>query len=212
VQVLLEYWQEVAQSFLPCDRDQELLLPPSLREWLPDDHLAWFVIEAVEQVDLSGFYGDYRDDSWGWPRGIRLAYDGGASALCLRHRRALLAGDRAPLPRGRAFRVLCANSVPDHATIARFRAPPRGRPGGVFTEVLRLCAEAGLVSVRLLALDGTKLRANASQRATAATPRSRPRSSGCCASRGRWTRPRTSGSATPVATSCRRASLPFRAP
>jgi len=55
----------VAQNFLPCDRDQELLLPPSLREWLPEDHLAWFVLDAVEEIDLSGFYGVYREDGWG---------------------------------------------------------------------------------------------------------------------------------------------------
>jgi hypothetical protein len=47
----------VAQNFLPCDRDQELLLPPSLREWLPEDHLAWFVLDAVAEIDLGDFYG-----------------------------------------------------------------------------------------------------------------------------------------------------------
>jgi hypothetical protein len=55
----------VAQNFLPCDRDQELLLPPSLREWLPQDHLAWFVLDAVDEIDLSAFYGAYREDGWG---------------------------------------------------------------------------------------------------------------------------------------------------
>jgi hypothetical protein len=46
----------VPQNFIECDREQELLLPPSLREWLPDDHLAWFVVDAVEEMDLSAFY------------------------------------------------------------------------------------------------------------------------------------------------------------
>jgi hypothetical protein len=55
----------VSQNFLPCDRDQELLLPPSLREWLPQDHLAWFVLDAVDEIDLSGFYRAYREDGWG---------------------------------------------------------------------------------------------------------------------------------------------------
>jgi hypothetical protein len=55
----------VAQNFLPCDREQELLLPPSLHEWLPENQLAWFVIDAVDTIDLSGFYADYRDDGWG---------------------------------------------------------------------------------------------------------------------------------------------------
>jgi hypothetical protein len=50
----------VAQNFLPCDRDQELLLPPSLREWLPEDHLAWFVLDSVAELDLDGFYSAAR--------------------------------------------------------------------------------------------------------------------------------------------------------
>ena len=53
------------QNFIECDREQELLLPPSLREWLADDHLAWFVADAVEEMDLAAFYGAYRCDGWG---------------------------------------------------------------------------------------------------------------------------------------------------
>jgi transposase len=60
----------VAYNFLACDRDQELLLPPSLREWLPEDHLAWFLIDAVEELRLDRFLADYREDGWG-----RAAYD-----------------------------------------------------------------------------------------------------------------------------------------
>jgi transposase len=55
----------VAQNFLPCDRDQELLLPPSPREWLPEDHSAWFVVESVAELDLDAFYSAYRSDGWG---------------------------------------------------------------------------------------------------------------------------------------------------
>jgi hypothetical protein len=55
----------VAQNFLPCDRDQELLLPASLREWLPEDHLAWLVLESVAELDLGAFDAAYRDDGWG---------------------------------------------------------------------------------------------------------------------------------------------------
>jgi hypothetical protein len=55
----------MGQNFIACDRDQELLLPPSLREWLPEDHLAWFVVEAVAELDLDAFYGAYRRDGWG---------------------------------------------------------------------------------------------------------------------------------------------------
>jgi transposase len=55
----------VAFNFLPCDRDQAFLMPPSLKEWLPEDHLAWFVLDAVDQIDLAVFYRRYRDDGWG---------------------------------------------------------------------------------------------------------------------------------------------------
>ena len=60
----------MAQNFIACDREQELLLPPSLREWLADDHLAWFVLDAVAEMDLGAFYASYRDDGWG-----RAAHD-----------------------------------------------------------------------------------------------------------------------------------------
>ena len=60
----------MAQNFLRCDREQELLLPPSLRDWLPADHLAWFVLDVVDELDLSAFLADYREDGWG-----RAAFD-----------------------------------------------------------------------------------------------------------------------------------------
>jgi len=74
----------VAQSFVACDREQELLLPASVRGWLPDDHLAWFVLDAVEAMDLKAFFGGYRDGGWG--RGARSGDDGGAAGLCRRGR------------------------------------------------------------------------------------------------------------------------------
>ena len=60
----------MSQNFIDCDREQELLLPPSLRDWLPDDHLAWFVLDAVDELDLSAFFAAYRKDGWG-----RAAFD-----------------------------------------------------------------------------------------------------------------------------------------
>ena len=88
------------QNFIDRDREQELLLPPSLRDWLPDDHLAWFVLDAVDEIDLSAFYGAYREDGCG-PGGVRPADDGGAVVVRVRGRGALLTADRAALPRGR---------------------------------------------------------------------------------------------------------------
>ena len=60
----------IAQNFIACDREQELLLPPSLREWLPKEHVAWFVLDAVAEMDLAAFFASYRDDGWG-----RAAHD-----------------------------------------------------------------------------------------------------------------------------------------
>jgi transposase len=155
----------VGQNFLACDRDQELLLPPSLRQWLPEDHLAWFVIDAVDAIDLSEFYGDYRDDGWG-----RAAHEPAMMVALLLY--AYAVGERSSRAIERrcredvAFRVICANRVPDHATIARFRVRHERALAGIFTQVLSLCARAGLVSVGVVALDGTLISGNASPDAT----------------------------------------------
>jgi hypothetical protein len=84
----------MGQNFIGCGRDQVLLMPPSLREWLPEGHLAWFVLAAVEEMDLSGFYGAYRLDGHGRPA-HEPAMMVAPFALCLREGAALLAGDRA---------------------------------------------------------------------------------------------------------------------
>jgi transposase len=157
----------VAFNFVGCDRDQELLLPPSLREWLPADHLAWFVIDAVEELDLEGFYGAYRGDGWG-----RAAFDPRLMVALLLY--AYAVGERSSRQIERrcredvAFRVITANLVPDHATIARFRARHELALAATFVQVLALCARAGLVSVGVLAVDGSLLAGNASPRATRA--------------------------------------------
>jgi transposase len=155
----------MAQNFLGCDREQELLLPPSLREWLPEGHLAWFVIEAVEGLDLSAFYASYRADGWG-----RAAHEPAMMVALLLYSYAI--GERSSRGVERrclediAFRVITANQAPDHATVARFRARHEAALAELFGGVLGLCAEAGLVRVGVLAIDGTKVHANASQHAT----------------------------------------------
>jgi transposase len=154
----------MSQSFIPCVREQSLLLPPDLREWLPEGHLAWFVIDAVGELDLGGFYGDYRADGHG-----RAAHDPAMMVALVLY--AYAVGERSSRNVERrcredvAFRVIAANEAPDHATIARFRVRHEQRLAGLFTQVLGLCGQAGLVSVGVIALDGTKLHAAASGQA-----------------------------------------------
>ena len=154
----------MAQNFVACDREQELLLPPSLREWLPEGRLAWFVLDAAEEMDLAAFLASYRDDGHG-----RAAHDPAMMVALLLYAYAI--GERSSRRVERrcvedvATRVICANQVPDHTTIARFRQRHETALAGLFGEVLALCAEAGLVSVGLIAIDGTKVHANASQHA-----------------------------------------------
>lgn len=140
-------------------------MPPSLREWLPDDHLAWFVLDAVGEIDLGAFYAAYREDGWG-----RAAFDPRMMVALLLY--AYAVGERSSRGIERrcredvAFRVLSANQIPDHATIARFRARHERALAGTFTQVLALCAQAGLVSVGVVALDGSLFSGNASPQAT----------------------------------------------
>ena len=153
------------QNFIACDRDQELLLPPSLREWLPEDHLAWFVLATVEEMDLSAFYGAYRADGHG-----RAAHEPAMMVALLLY--AYCKGQRSSRVIERecvedvAYRVIAANQRPDHTTIARFRQRHETALADLFGQVLELCAEAGLVKVGVIAIDGTKVHANASQHAT----------------------------------------------
>lgn len=155
----------MAQNFLSCDREQELLLPPSLRDWLDEDHVAWFVLDAVETIDLTEFYGAYRADGHG-----RAAHDPAMMVALLLYSYA--AGERSSRVIERrcredvASRVICANLAPDHTTISRFRARYQAALANTFTQILAMCAKAGLVSVGVVALDGTLIAANASRAAT----------------------------------------------
>lgn len=153
----------MAHNFLDCDRDQALLLPPDMREWLPDGHLAWFVIEAVSELDLSEFLADYRADGWG-----RAAHDPEMMVALVLYSYAVGVRSSRRIERccveDVAFRVICAGTRPDHATVARFRARHERALGELFTQMLSLCAEAGLGSVGTVALDSTKVAADASPR------------------------------------------------
>ena len=148
-------------NFLRLNRDQDYLMPPSMRDWLPWGDLVWFVLDAVSQMDLRPFYVRYRNDGWG-----RAAYEPSMMVTLLLY--AYCLGVRSSrqierlCERDIGFRVITGNQVPDHSTIARFRQANREELAALFTQVLRLCAEAGLVKVGVVALDGTKVKANAS--------------------------------------------------
>ena len=152
----------MGQNFIACDRGQEMLLPPSLTDWLPEDHLVWTVLGAVEQMDLDGFYGAYRANGQG-----RAAYDPAmmvalllySYSVGLRSSRQIERACRGDV----AFKVITAMAVPDHSTIAEFRRRHEPAIGELFVSVLGLCGEAGLVQVGEIAVDGTRMRANASR-------------------------------------------------
>jgi transposase len=154
----------VSEHFLPCERDQQYLMPVSLREWLPEDHLAWFVIDAVDQMELEAVYAAYRSDGWGAaahePKMMvgLLLY---AYCLGIRSSRQIERACHLDV----AFRVVTANQAPDHTTIARFRQRHAQALQAVFSGSLRLCAQAGMAGVGVVALDGTKLGCPASLQA-----------------------------------------------
>jgi len=151
----------MAYNFLPCDRNQAYLLPPSLTDWLPEDHLAWFVLDAVEQIDLSPFYTKYRTDGVG-----NSAFQPSMMAALLIY--SYCTGERSSRKIEKhcqtdvAYKVVTANQHPDHSTISRFRKDNQSQLKKLFLEILRLCAEAGLVKLGTVSLDGTKIKANAS--------------------------------------------------
>ena len=152
----------MAQNFKSCDRDQALLLPPSLRDWLPEDHFAWFLLDSVKALDLLAFYDAYRADGHG-----RAAYEPSMMVGLVLYAYATKERSARGIERlcrqDVAYRVVTANVVPDHATIARFLCRHEVALAGLFASVLRLCAKAGLVESRVVAIDGTKMRANASR-------------------------------------------------
>jgi transposase len=142
------------------NREQKFLLPPDMKEWLPAGDLAWLVLDAILEMDISGFYSEGNDDEGGRP-----PYDPEIMVALLVY--AYCVGQRSSRQierlcwRDVGFRVIASNLRPDHATIARFRRDHGKAFGDLFIEVLRLCRKAGLVRVGIVAVDGTKLKANA---------------------------------------------------
>ena len=155
----------MAQNFMESSRDQGFLLPPDVRDWLPADHLAWFVIDAVTQMDLTAIYGAYRADGHGaaaYEPSMMVALLVYAYATKQRSSRAIERHCRQDV----AYRVITGNVVPDHATIARFVVRHEAALAALFGEVLRLCEQAGLVKPGVIAIDGTRLAGSANADAT----------------------------------------------
>jgi transposase len=151
----------MAQNFIESRREQGFLLPPDVREWLAADHLAWFVIDAVGEMDLSAFYAAYRADGHGraaYEPSVMVALILYAFASNVRSSRAIECHCRQDV----AYRVITGNLVPDHATIARFICRHERALADLFAEVLKLCDRAGLVKPGVVSIDGTRIAGNAS--------------------------------------------------
>jgi len=163
VEPLLVECGPVDKTFRRFQPDQLLLVPPSLDEWLPQEHLARFIADLVdEHLDLSGFYADYRQGRGGPPFDPRLMV------------RVLLLGYTTGIRSSRkleaacwdivAFRWLAGGQAPAYRAIAKFRKRHLSALGHLFVQALELCQAAGMLSLGRVALDGTKVRANASRR------------------------------------------------
>ena len=152
----------MSKTYLPCDPDQQLLLPAALQEWLPDDHLAYFISDVVDQLDLSSITARYEGERRGGPpyhprMMVKVLLYGYCVGVASSRRIAQR------LHEDIAFRVLAANNTPDFRTISDFRKDHLGALSGLFLQVLAFCQRAGLVKLGHVALDGTKVRANASR-------------------------------------------------
>lgn len=149
------------QNFIGADVDQSFLLPPDVRDWLEEGELAWLVLDVVAQLDLGAFYRTYRVNGQG-----RAAFDPAMMVAVLLYAHAVGVRSSREIERrcahDVAFRVLSGNHRPDHATIARFSRRHREAVQGLFVQVLGLCHEAGMVRLGEIAVDGTKIAANAS--------------------------------------------------
>jgi transposase len=154
----------VPYNFRPVNRDQRFLLPEDMRDWVSEDHLAHVVIDAVQLLDLRPFLASYRADGQG-----AAAFHPQVMLTLLIY--AYCDGERFSrrieqhCRTDAAYRLVVANQIPDHSTIARFRARHETAIGALFTQVLRLCLDAGLGLLSTASVDGTKMPGPASLRA-----------------------------------------------
>ena len=161
-------------TYRPYEPDQLLLLPPSLKEWLPESHLAWFVSDAVDALDLTRFHARYVGD------GRRCQpYDPSMMVKVLVYAYASGVFSSRKIARGLeqdvALRVLGAGNFPAHRTLRAFRLSHLAEFSALFVQVVQLAREAGLVALGRLGIDGTKVKANASKRKAMSYGRMRER-------------------------------------
>jgi transposase len=162
--VVVVCWQGMgmAMGYRPVDRVQEFLLPPSMVDWLPGDHLVWFVMEAVQRLDTAAFHRRSKLGGVG-----RQGYD--PDMLLTLFVYAMAHGESSSRRVERlcrtdvAFRIICASDVPDHTVLARFRQHHEQALTDLLTESLVLAVELGMVSLGVVGFDGTKIAANASR-------------------------------------------------
>jgi transposase len=163
----MTFWDDLgmAKGYRRVDRDQPFLLPPDMREWLPAGHPVWLVIRVVaEHLETSAFHARRRTGGAG-----AAGYDPDmlVTLLIWAYAQGVTSSRRieAACAEDVAFRVICAGDAPDHVTIARFRAAFPGAAENLFAQVLVLCAKLGMGKLGTVALDGTKVAANASRAA-----------------------------------------------
>ena len=153
----------MAKTFRPYSLDQHLLLPPDLRDWLPEGHLALYVSDVVDALDLAAIYRVYEQAD---PRGA-VAYHPAMLVKLLVYAYCIGVPSSRRIERGTyedvALRVLAGDQHPDHDTIAAFRQRHLPALAALFVQVLQLCQRAGLVRLGHVAIDGTKVQANASK-------------------------------------------------
>lgn len=150
----------MAYNFKECNRDQVYLLPPTLQEWLPPKDLAWLILDAVAEMNLTAFYRKYRPDGKG-----QAAFEPSMMVALLLYGYCLGVRSSREIEklceRDIGFKVIAANQVPDHCTISRFRKDNGVALAELFKQILKLCKEAGLLKVGIVVLDGSKVKANA---------------------------------------------------
>jgi transposase len=153
----------MGKTFRSYDLNQRLLLPPDLRDWLRDDHLALYVSDVVEQLDLSEILNSYEEELRGRPPYhpvlmVKLLIYGYCTGRMSSRKIEQATYDDV------AFRVLACNQHPDHDSIAEFRKRHLQALSSLFLQVLQLCQRAGLVKLGHVAVDSTKIKANAAKR------------------------------------------------